>query len=121
MDATIQSHLVAIGLQDIDLIGLASKMPEAPKVELDDNFQVTGAKEFAEAFKKWKPQFFKTAADPKDGKDGKESPKKAPAKTGNGGEPDGGGDPPAVDVSKMNKAEYAAFRAQTLRGIPRTL
>jgi hypothetical protein len=106
-DTTIESALIAAGLQDADLVALHSKIPDAPEVKVDDDFN------------KWKPDYFKKPAESGGGSNGKERsgggggpPKKE--QTGAGGEPPPGTDPPAVNVRTMDKKQYAEYKARTL-------
>jgi hypothetical protein len=118
-DTTIESALIAAGLQDADLVALHSKIPDAPEVKVDDDFNVTGIPELVAAYKKWKPDYFKKPAESGGGSNGKERngggggpPKKE--QTGAGGEPPPGTDPPAVNVRTMDKKQYAEYKARTL-------
>lgn len=113
IDTTIQSEMIAMGLVDPDLIALASRMPDRPRVEVNDEFEVTGAKDFAKAFKAWKPDYFRqagAAAAPSKN----EEKKPTPTRTSAGQEPPPSNGSAVVDARKMNKAEYAEFRKQTL-------
>lgn len=121
IDATLQSAMVSAGLQDPDLVVLAMRMPNAPKVTVDDEFEVQGAAEMVEAFKKWKPEFFKKAAlaadPPAPGR--QPAPKPAPASTSGGAEPPPSGGSATVDVRNMDKKTYAAYKAKTLSDMRR--
>jgi hypothetical protein len=117
IDATLASKMVAAGLVDPDLVALASKMPDAPKLALDDNDEVQGVDDMVEKFKKWKPDYFRKAGEaPKQ----QEQQQKAPPKqTSAGGEPTPSGQQPSLDVRKMPKAEYAKWKADQLKEIAR--
>lgn len=124
IDATLAQKMVAAGLQDADLIVLASRMPNAPKVTLDENFEVVGADEMVEAFKKWKPEFFKKKATEDaggGGGGGGRAPTRAagggtptPTPTGSGGEPTPSGGTGATSVKDMTPEQYKAYKARTL-------
>lgn len=120
IDASVQSAMLTAGLQDPDLVILASRMPNAPKVTLNDDYDVQGASELAEAFKKWKPEFFKKAAasDPPAGQ-GRTPSRSAPTppNTSGGGEPPPSAGNGTVSVRGMDKKAYAAWKEQQLRGM----
>jgi hypothetical protein len=122
VDFAIQTEMISLGLQDPDLLYLYTKMPDAPKVVVSDDFEVSGAKELAAAFKKWKPDYFKKAAEEPPPSEGR---RRAPPKTSEGNEPapsEGGG--PAIDLRDRVKyppgspAYKAAYRT-VMNQVPR--
>lgn len=116
IDATLMAKMTAAGLQDPDLVVLAAKMPNAPKITLNDDFEVDGVDAMVDAFKKWKPDFFRapTAA-------GAPEPKPATKKepTSAGGEPSPSAGNPVLDARKMSKEDYAKFRGEQLASFRR--
>ena len=114
IDATVTSKMVAAGLVDPDLVALASKMPDAPKLVLDDNDEVQGVDEMVEKFKKWKPDYFKKA-EPGSGRQQTPTPTPtptpAPTSTSGGREPPPSGSQPVTDVRKMDKKQYAEWKS----------
>jgi hypothetical protein len=119
IDATLQSHMVAAGLQDPDLIILASRMPNAPKVTLSDDFEVVGAEEMVAAFKKWKPEFFRAPAQQQTPAAQQQSTPARQQQSSAGGEPPPSQGTPTTKVSEMTKEEYAKFKRDTLGGFRR--
>lgn len=117
VDATLLSAMVAAGLQDPDLVVLASRMPNAPKVSLNDDLEVVGAEEMVAAFKKWKPEFFRVPQ--QQAKESKEGPTPPRQQSSAGGEPPPSSGTPNLKVRDMDKKQYAAFKADTLRGFRR--
>ena len=119
IDATLMAKMTAAGLQDADLVVLASKMPGAPKVTLNDEFEVVGADEMVEAFKKWKPEFFKRAADPAPKAEEKPAPRQPRAAPAASADPAPATTQPVTDVRKMTKQEYAEYKSRTMQDFRR--
>lgn len=117
IDATLASRMVAAGLVDPDLVALASKMPDAPKLTLSDDDEVQGVDDMVEKFKKWKPDYFKKAGDTPAPRQQQVAP---PRTTGSGGEPPPASNQPVTDVRKMDKVTYAKWKSDQLAGM-RTL
>lgn len=117
IDATLTSKMVAAGLVDPDLVALATKMPDAPKLTLSDDDEVQGVDDLVEKFKKWKPDYFRAAGSappaPK-GTTPAAQPKVAQP-TGGGQEPPASGNTPVTDVRKMDKDAYKAWKQAELR------
>lgn len=114
IDTTIQSEMIAMGLVDPDLIALAARMPDRPKVDVNDDFEVTGAKEFAKAFKAWKPDYFRQA-DATAPTSKREEKKPPPARTSAGQEPPASNGETTLDVRKMDKKDYANWKKELMR------
>lgn len=95
MRAELKAAAIKNGLVDLDVLKLA----DISALKLNEHGEVEGVDKFFEDFKKSKPHFFGTAA----GNTSAPGTKPAP-KAGN--EP--------VDVTKMSKDEYAAYKARML-------
>ncbi len=107
----INSALIEMGLQDPDLVHLVTKMPDAPEVKISEEFEVSGARELAAAFKKWKPDLFRApAAEP-----APDAKPRAPARTSAGQEPEPSREAPTTNVKGMNKQEYDKFKQEWMR------
>lgn len=126
VNLAIRAEMMQLGLQDEDLLHLHTKMPDAPKVEVNDDFEVTGAKELAAAFKKWKPDYFKAASSetpPARGNGRQPAPR--PVQTSQGNEPPPvEGDGPAIDLRDKTKyppgsAAYKEAYRKVMGTIPR--
>jgi hypothetical protein len=113
MSTSLQTAMVAAGLQDPDLIALFDRMPDRPDVKVDDDFNVVGVDKLVEAAKKWKPDYFKAPADP-----GKTPPKKAaPEKTGEGNDPPASGGAGVVDIKSMDRKAYNTWKNAQLNAM----
>lgn len=108
IESTLTASLIAAGLVDPDLVALSRTMPDAPKLALDDDDNVTGVADMVAKFKAWKPDYFKVAGAQEP------TPKKKPTTTGDGGEPPPTGGAPKTNIRDMNKDEYAAFKKAEL-------
>ena len=117
IDATLTSKMVAAGLVDPDLVALAQKMPDAPKLTLSDDDEVQGVDDLVEKFKKWKPDYFRAAgsAPPAPKGAAPAAQPKVAQPTGGGQEPPASGNTPVTDVRKMDKEQYKAWKSAELR------
>jgi hypothetical protein len=97
----IKAAVVEAGIQDIDLVHLPQF--DRSKITVDAEGNVKGVKEAVEAFKKAKPEYFRTAPT------GNNPPRPTPTQRDN--PPPPVNNPEGVAVKDMDKKQYAAFKA----------
>ena len=110
MDSAVRSELISAGLVDKDLAALVDRIPDAPKVELNDDGEVLHVEKLVAAFKAWKPDYFRASGQP--------AVAPPPRSTGSAQTPPPNTAPPVTKtVSEMTSAEYKAFKDGHLKTI----